>query len=396
MSAIITKSGNNEITVRPEGRIDSVTAVQFGCDLDEAVAAHPGCDLVLDFDKVDYIASAGLRVVLRAAKSCDSFKIVNVAPPVYGVFELTGFHNMLDVRRKLRNIDVEGCEVIGRGAIGTVYRLDPDTIVKVYNIDDAMDMIKNEHNNARKALQAGVPTAISYDIVSVGDKYGLVFELINARTFAELLADDPSRIDELAGMHSDVMRELHAIEVQPGEFPDNREIFAAYVRELGDVIPEELSARLEKLFMSMPENLHMIHGDMQMKNVMLFKDEPLIIDMDTVSTGDPVFEFANLCVGYVIFNEDEPDNSNKFLGLSPETTQYLMDKALDLYTGPVDPETRSLILKKVKIAGYVRFLYLIAVLELGLEEYREARVKHSIEHLEELISEIDVLGMAEM
>jgi hypothetical protein len=73
-----------------------------------------------------------------------------------------------------------------------------------------------------------------------------------------------------------------------------------------------------------------------------------------------------------------------------------MDKALDLYTGPVDPETRSLILKKVKIAGYVRFLYLIAVLELGLEEYREARVKHSIEHLEELTSEIDVLGMAEM
>ncbi|MBR0120030.1 MAG: hypothetical protein IJM01_07900 [Eubacterium sp.] len=79
--------------------------------------------------------------------------------------------------KPLKTISVEGCESIGRGAHGEVFRIAPDTAVKVYYPDITMDRIERELNYAQKAFVKGVPTAISFDIVRVGDRYGAVFEL---------------------------------------------------------------------------------------------------------------------------------------------------------------------------------------------------------------------------
>ena len=81
----------------------------------------------------------------------------------------------------------EGCEVIGEGANGIVYRTDPDTIVKVYKNHDALEEIHNERELARKAFVLGIPTAIPYDVVRVGEGYGSVFELLNAKSFAKII-----------------------------------------------------------------------------------------------------------------------------------------------------------------------------------------------------------------
>ena len=77
-------------------------------------------------------ASAGLRVILRLRKQEPELAIVNVSPEVYEIFEMTGFTEMMPVSRAYRRVSVDGCEVIGQGANGKVYRLDPETIIKVY------------------------------------------------------------------------------------------------------------------------------------------------------------------------------------------------------------------------------------------------------------------------
>lgn len=48
---------------------------------------------------------------------------------------------------------------------------------------------------AKMALILGLPTAISYDVVRVGDSYGSVFELLNARSFTKILIDEPDKMD---------------------------------------------------------------------------------------------------------------------------------------------------------------------------------------------------------
>ena len=122
-------------------------------------------------------------MLLRLKKAHNGFKIINCKPEVYDIFDMTGFVEMMEISKAYRELSIDGCEVIGEGANGIVYRTDPDTIVKVYKNHDALEEIHNERELARKAFVMGIPTAIPYDVVKVGDYYGSVFELLNAKSF---------------------------------------------------------------------------------------------------------------------------------------------------------------------------------------------------------------------
>ena len=65
---------------------------------------------------------------------------------------MTGFAEMIEIRKAYRTVSVNGCEVIGAGANGKVYRIDPDTIIKVYRNPDALPEIRPE---AARSVDAG-------------------------------------------------------------------------------------------------------------------------------------------------------------------------------------------------------------------------------------------------
>jgi len=91
---------NDSITLALSGELTAVTAGQLSTAIEDAVV-ETDC-LVLDFKDMEYVASAGLRVLLGAKKKLDAkkgkFIICNVSEDIMGVFEITGFNNMLDIR----------------------------------------------------------------------------------------------------------------------------------------------------------------------------------------------------------------------------------------------------------------------------------------------------------
>ena len=64
---------------------------------------------------------------------------------------------------------------------------------KVYRNPNAIDDIKRERELARKALVLGIPTAIPFDVVRVGDRFASVFELLNARSFSSIIKEEPEK-----------------------------------------------------------------------------------------------------------------------------------------------------------------------------------------------------------
>ena len=88
----------NELTVALEGRLDTTTAPDLEKDLK---ASLDGVNtLILDFSKLDYISSAGLRVLLSAHKTMNAkggMKVTNVNEIVNEVFEVTGFSDILNI-----------------------------------------------------------------------------------------------------------------------------------------------------------------------------------------------------------------------------------------------------------------------------------------------------------
>ena len=391
-----TQKEQNNLIVFLEGKIDSTNSPQVRKELEEVVAANPGMEPVLDADGLSYISSAGLRVLLQLTKSLGKqLTMRNVTPEVYEIMDVTGFTDILNVRKKLRELSVEDCEIIGRGAIGTVYRIDDDTIVKVYEIPDCLPMIENEQKRAKQAFLYGIPTAISYDVVKVGDKYGSVFEMLKASTYNDLLVEHPEKTEEIVRQYALFIRKLHTIEVESGELPEAKEQFLGYLDELSSILPKELRERLSALFEAMPENLHVIHGDIQMKNVMLSAGEPMLIDMDTLSVGDPVFDLMGLYLAYIQFNEDEPTNTQDFLGLSEERCTAIWREILKTYFDDADTAALETAEKKIIAVSSVRFLYLIAVLGIGKPELKQMRVDHTVSRLNELVKELDSLTLTE-
>lgn len=388
MSNISSKLNNKELTVLINGRIDSTNSPQIESEINSLLNITEFTSLIFDVEKLEYISSAGLRVILRIRKDNPSLKIINASPVVYDVFDMTGFVDMMPVEKAFRTIDIDGFELIGKGATGKVYRMDPETIVKCYFKKDALEEIRREREFARKAFILGIPTAISYDIVRVGDGYGAVFELLNADTFLNLIKRDPENIDTYISRAVEILKQFHSTKVAQNTFPNKKEIGIRWAKEASEYLPKEQRDKLLSLFEDLKDNDTLLHGDYHIKNIMMQKDEVLLIDMDTLCTGNAVFEFAGLFNAYIAYSDLNKNNSMEFFGIPYETTEYLFYKTLETYLGTADKAQFDLACKKSALVGYTEMVKTFAE-----EDKNSAASIHYINQLIKLINELDSISL---
>ena len=299
----------------------------------------------------------------------------------------------MHIERKMRSIDIEGCPVIGQGASGTVYRLDGDTVVKVYRGgEDSLPFIRDETEKARQAFISGVPTAIPFDIVKVGDQYGSVFEMIDAQNCNDLVADDPAVLDTLLPAYAAFLKTLHSFEITHTELPAARDIFLENLAAYASCLDEDTHMRLRHLLEMMPEDRHLIHGDIQLKNVMMASGEVMLIDMDKFCVGNPAFEFASLFATYVAFNEDDPDNTLRFVGIDRENAFRIYHETLLMYLDKPDGTVSEDVERKVRILGCLRFLTILAIEMKDVHSpLKDMQIRHTAEKLKSLSLQVDSL-----
>ena len=96
-----------------------------------------------------------------------------------------------------------------------------------------------------------------------------------------------------------------------------------------------------------------VHGDCHFKNIMVQKDELILIDMDTLSVGHPIFEFAALYAPYCAFNEDEPGNSERFFGIKDADASALYNALVNIYFGKDDPVIKD----KIRLVCYIHMVW---------------------------------------
>lgn len=347
---------NDILTFFPEGSIDTNNAEQVGEEIANTRAQYPNGSLVLNMEDLKYISSAGLRQILKLKKKEKDFKIINCSSEIYEIFEMTGFAEMMDISKGYRKMSVDGCEVIGEGSNGVVYRLNPDTIIKVYRNSDALDDIKRERELARTALVLGINTAIPFDVVKVGDKYGSVFELLSAKSLTKLIVAEPENRDKYVKVFADMLKEIHETMVKPGLLPSAKETALKWVRYLEDHIPEETYEKLYSMVDAVEECNNMIHGDYHTNNVHYSNGEAILIDMDTLSVGNPIFEFASIFLAYRGFGELDQKKVTDFLKIDWDIAQYILKKLFDDYFEGEDEAYKEGVLNKAKVIGYTRAL----------------------------------------
>ncbi len=395
MKEVMVEITDSVIRVWLSGRIDSTNSEEVKSELFSSIGDAKG-KVIVDASDLEYISSAGLRILLQLRKKHSDLSIIGVSTDVYEILDVTGFTQMMDVTRAYKKVSIEGCDVIGRGANGTIYRIDKDNVVKVYNNADALSDIQHEREVARLALILGIPTAISYDIVKVGDSYGSVFELLNAKSFSNILTEEPEKMDWCVEEYVELLHKIHDTEVPEGKLPDMKETAVKWARFMKDHLPEDSGEKLVSLVEAVPKNNHMIHGDYHTKNVELTGDEVLLIDMDTLAVGDPVFEFASIFNALIGFYELDHSMIKEFQGYSFEVATEFWNKVIRAYAGTNDDAVIESLTDRARIIGYSRLIRR-SIRRGGLEdEARSREIKHWTEELIGLIAHTDSLSYTEI
>ncbi|MBQ5657375.1 MAG: anti-sigma factor antagonist [Bacteroidaceae bacterium] len=339
-----------------EGRVDASNAADAEKKIFEIKNTNSDKHVVLDADKLEYVSSAGLRVILKLRKEAPKLAIINVIPEVYEVFDMTGFTDMVTVEKAYRRMSVEGCEFIAKGANGAVYRYDNETILKTYFAKDALPEIKQERENARRAFVLGINTAIPYGIVRVGDSYGTVTELLNAENVTQLIRKNPENLEQPVKYYIDMLKNIHATEVEPGQVPDMKQTALAWADFVSEHIPEEQGKKLRALVEAVPQRNTLLHGDYHTNNIMVQNGEPLLIDMDTLCMGHPVFELGSMFNAFIGYSELNHQVTMDFYGYTHETAEKFWDMALKAYLGTEDEEVCRSVAEKAMVIGYTRML----------------------------------------
>ena len=379
----------NILYIAVEGRVDASNAAAAEEAIYDIKRNNPNKHTVLDADDLEYISSAGLRILLRLRKDEPKLALINVSREVFSILEMTGFTDMLTVERAYPKMNVEGCKFIAKGANGAVYRYDNETILKVYFNKDALPEIKQERENARRAFILGVNTAIPYGIVRVGEGYGTVTELLNAESITQLICKDPENIDVPVRYYVDMLRSIHSINVDEGELPDMREIALGWADFVSAHIPKDQGDKLRALIEAVPKQNTLLHGDYHTNNVMVQNGEPLLIDMDTLCLGHPVFELGSVFNAFLGYSELDHSNMIEFFGYTYETAEKVWNAALKLYLGTDDQVVCQSVKEKAMVIGYTRMLR--RALRRPSEADSPAKIARCKQMLEYLLGRVDTL-----
>ena len=372
-----------------EGRVDASNAADAEKKIFEIKNANAGKHVVLDADKLAYVSSAGLRVILKLRKEAPKLAIINVTPEVYEVFDMTGFTDMVTVEKAYKRMSVEGCEFIAKGANGAVYRYDNETILKTYFAKDALPEIKQERENARRAFVLGINTAIPYGIVRVGDSYGTVTELLNAESVTQLIRKNPENLEQPVKYYIDMLKNIHTTEVEPGQVPDMKQTALAWADFVSEHIPEAQGKKLRALVEAVPQKNTLLHGDYHTNNIMVQNGEPLLIDMDTLCVGHPVFELGSMFNAFIGYSELDHQVTVDFYGYTHETAEKFWDLALKAYLGTEDEAVCRSVAEKAMIIGYTRMLR--RAIRRPNEADSPAKIARCKEMLTKLLEKVDTL-----
>lgn len=294
--------------------------------------------------------------------------------------------------RKYCEVSVDGCKLIGRGAKGDVYRYDDELVIKVFNQNNTYHDVEREIAMSRRAFILGIPTAISFGIVSVGDRYGAMYELVDSETISSCIARAPGQVDVYAKGMADLARLIHSITSDEDDgFPDARDRLQEYVSGGVACEDEALAEKCLKLIDGLPQTNTLIHGDFHTGNVFLQKGEPLLIDMDRVARGHPIIEISDLYYFYVVLGEDDPSVVEKFMGFSYDAARQFFHSFLRRYLRTEDENSIRDVTEKASVIAYTRFIRKLRKKE-ALSEKDRKQIARCVKIIAELIEKQDSLA----
>ena len=390
MVKIIDNPGRDRLILGVYGRVDSTNALSFQKQIDSMRGEEKA--LTLDLSELSYISSAGLRVFMRLKKEVGDLALLNATPEVYEILDMTGFTSIMPVKRKLREISIENCPLIGEGGNGKVYRLSDEQIVKIFRQGLTLETIEAEQKASKDAFLLGVPCAIAFDNVTCNGSFGTVYEMIDASTLSSTIAANPDVIEKCAKQTAELLRRLHQIKLSEGQIGDAHRVLYKYLDKIeADFSPEEI-AMIKKVYDSIPRKDRFVHNDFHCKNIMVTSEGYMLIDLGDAGRGNPIIDLIHCYFCYRLIgtggSASDPDKVS-FLGITYRQMRRYWDAFILAYFEGDEAKAKEC---EKKIAPFGALIYYTVALShprlpAQMHPLYASRVREEVfPHFKEMIS----------
>ena len=161
-----------EVQIALTGRIDSARAAEWEEKIMGLVNAAPGDrKIIFDAGQLEYISSAGLRILLQVArKEKRKPAVINASRDILDIFEVTGFTTILETEPALRSMEVSGLPIISEEGAVKVCRMPDGAEIRVFGTDVSYDEVQEEC----ESYMDGHPGAFPAEVVRTEEGFGLI------------------------------------------------------------------------------------------------------------------------------------------------------------------------------------------------------------------------------
>ena len=232
-------------------------------------------------------------------------------------------------------VDLSNWKQVGEGGNGIVYLSDdePGVLLKINTVNTDEKDTQNDFYTSKAVFELGVPTPEMYQMVMSGENYGYKCQAIaGKKSIARLCADDTSTIDANATMMAQLLKEYHAKTVKDNEWIPSMKERMMEAAQTTDLVGGKAKARLIEFVKSIPESDHLLHGDLQMGNMIVADEKPYWIDLGRASHGIPLFDLGHFYLFCNIFGRSP--RVQKIAHMTDKELMQFWNTFAQVYNGP--------------------------------------------------------------
>lgn len=229
---------------------------------------------------------------------------------------------------KIAPFVLENAELLGKGLDSEIYRLNKNSILKVYYPKYQYNKVYNDVVNAKNAMKVNVPVAIPIKTYKVENRFAQLYNLPNAQTFKEMILHHREFLENYGHKFARLIKQIHQIKGDPEVLKNKRdEQIHTYLKATWLNGTEKAS--MSHMISLLPNADTCITGDFHPGNIIVSNGELIFVDLGDFSIGHPYQDISHI---YMFISPTGPEPfSTNVTGLTPDERNTFLKGFMDTY-----------------------------------------------------------------
>lgn len=291
-----TKIENNElITVWLPERIDSSNADEVEAKLYEISELNPGKSLSLNAENMEYISSAGLRLLLKFQKAGLLENLGNVSQNVYSILDNTGFIGIINVNRLAASYEYDHNALIGCDSFGKLYKADKENVIRVYDSHVDPSDIEMGFECAKVMMNSPVSCAIPFDMVTTSNGKGCLYSVEDFMSVSTLITKQSDADEFRVKAINKIVKQLnlvHGVTELSDCVPRETDRLPELIYKNLNAFSEEEKEKICHIVRKISRGNKVILENVNERTILISYKEPVLVDFSLLRFGNPLFEIA--------------------------------------------------------------------------------------------------------